>query len=88
MNHANQELFGYICCAAAALFVLAIAWAWRELEREEWKHIQANRRKELADHEAWLRTIGRGPQLLRKPRLTEQQIVNGLHAGERREREE
>ncbi len=53
------------------------ASAWRELERTEWKNIEDQRRKELANHDARLRTIGIGkPQIVRTPLLTEEQIIS------------
>ena len=66
----------WIALGVAGGLLALTAWAWHELERIEWKNIQDQRLKEIADHDAWLRTIGGGPQLVRNPPLTEQEIID------------
>jgi protein-S-isoprenylcysteine O-methyltransferase Ste14 len=74
----------WIAIGVAGGLLALTAWAWRELERIEWKNIEQQRLKELADHDAFLRTIGAGPQLVRKPLLTEEQIIHRAIDAERK----
>jgi hypothetical protein len=74
----------WLLLGAVTAFTALAAWACRAHERHEIERKFSARQKELRavltarqieEHDAWIQTVGRGPTLVSKPHLTEEQII-------------
>jgi hypothetical protein len=74
MSPASCVLFGAVVAFAVLCLCVWKIWERGEIERK-FSAATSSRQKEIADHEAWLRTAGRGPHLVPSHQLTEEQLI-------------